>query len=221
MGELGGRRKFTEAKGPPIGDPNRRREPGPVESVRPKKVRSEPIGDGGRPSSDVPIVVRGRTDTKKPTIPTDTPPPVKAERNSERKEIARIREQGQHAMLISADGESAEQAMIDLDKRGRYDEKHVGGKVYLTTKHAKSNHLKNPLASEMAGDLHGAVLILKDNVGQATGFDELQFAALADDIEWMRPLRSVKRIPETLSGEEPELVFKPDLPGVIGLRQIG
>jgi hypothetical protein len=123
-------------------------------------------------------------------------------------------------MLISADGESAEQVMIDLDKRGRYDKTYVGGKVYLTTKHAKSNHpRKNPLASEMAGeDLHGPVLILKDNGGQDTGFDELQFAALANDIE--RPLRSVKRIPKTLSGEEPELVFKPDLPGVIGLRQI-
>jgi hypothetical protein len=118
-------------------------------------------------------------------------------------------------MLISADGESAEQVMIDLDKRWRYNKTLVGGKVYLT----KSNHLrKNPLASEMAGeDLHGPVLILKDNGGQATGFTKLEFAALANDIE--RPLRSVKRIPETLSGEEPELDFKPDLPGVIGLRQ--
>ena len=140
-----------------------------------------------------------------------------------RMRIARIREQGQNAMLISADGESAEQVMIDPDKRWRYDKKHVGGKAYLTTEHAELYHpIKNPLASEIVGEeIHGPVLILKDDtLSGPTGLTDLQFAGLANEIELMEPLRiSVKRIPDPSSGQEPELVFKPDLPGVIGLKR--
>jgi hypothetical protein len=180
-------------------------------------------------SSDVPIVVRGRTDTKKPTIPTDTPPPVKAKRNSERIEIARIRDRGQNAILISADGGSAEQVLIDRDvltdpdkRRWHYDETQVGDKIYLTRKHAEGDHLRNPLASELVGEeIHGPLLILKkDALLGRTGLTNWQFADQADEIEWMELFQiSVKRIPDPSSGQAPELVFKPELPGVIGLER--
>lgn len=53
-----------------------------------------------------------------------------------------------------------------------------------------------------------------------TGLTKLQFTELANELELMEPFRiSVERIPETSSGEKPELVFKPELPGVIGLKR--
>lgn len=194
MGEFGRGSETSEGAQPykAFSGGAERREQGPVEPARTDEPRSEPIGD-----------VR-------------TPEPL-------RMRIARIREQGQNAMLISADGESAEQVMIDPDKRWRYDKKHVGGKAYLTTEHAELYHpIKNPLASEIVGEeIHGPVLILKDDtLSGPTGLTDLQFAGLANEIELMEPLRiSVKRIPDPSSGQEPELVFKPDLPGVIGLKR--
>ena len=74
-------------------------------------------------------------------------------REIERREIARIWKQGQNAILISADEESAEQVQIDPDqRRWHHDETHVGGKIHLTRKHAEGDRLRrNPLASEIAG----------------------------------------------------------------------
>lgn len=197
---------------------------------RPRENKNR-IRDGRRSDSQG-IVIRPRTETNNPIISTD-PPPVNVWNSSElreiahmwnRGEIARIRKQGQNAILISANGESVEHVMIDRDRRWRYNKRHVGGKVYLTPEHANLYHpRKNPLASEMAGeDLHGPVLILKEDalMGQAIGFTRPQFAELANELELMEPLRiSVKRIPDTSSGKEPELVFKPELPGVIGLKR--
>jgi hypothetical protein len=129
------------------------REQGPVEPARTDERRLEPIGDvpGPEPIGDVPGPVR------------------RVREPSEPREIARIREQGQNAILISADGGSAEQVLIDPDEIWHYDERQVGGKVYLTRKHAEGDHLrKNPLASEMAGEeIRGPLSHLES--GRASG----------------------------------------------------